>query len=87
MKNKLLFKIALFNLSLIPLYLIFIIQYIDISTILNFSEYENIAMFGKELLIINIKILFFILLIIIGFLSLLVFNKNNNYNREKCKKV
>ena len=86
MKNKLLFKIALFNLSLIPLYLIFIIQYIDISTILNFSEYENIAMFGKELLITNIKILFFILLIIIGFLSLLVFNKNNNYNRENAKK-
>ena len=86
MKNKLLFKIALFNLSLIPLYLIFIIQYIDISTILNFSEYENIAMFGKELLITNIKILFFILFIIIGFLSLLVFNKNNNYNRENAKK-
>lgn len=86
MKNKLLLKIVLFNLSLIPLYLIFIIQYIDVSAIVNFSEYDKMATFTKELLITNIKILFFILLIILGFLSLLVFNKNNNYNREDAKK-
>lgn len=86
MKNKLLLKIVLFNLSLIPLYLIFIMQYIDVSTVVHFSEYDKMATFTKELLITNIKILFFILLIILGFLSLLVFNKNNNYNREDAKK-
>lgn len=86
MKNKLLFKIALFNLSLIPLYLIFIIQYIDITTIKEFVEYEEFSVFILELVSSNIKILFFVALLIFGFIGLKIFEKNNKYNREDAKK-
>ena len=86
MQNNLLFKIALFNLSLMPLYFIFIIQYIDISVISNLSEYEKVLVFAKELTITNSKILFFILLLVVGYVGLLVFEKNNNYNRKDAKK-
>jgi hypothetical protein len=86
MQNNLLLKIALFNLSLMPLYLIFIIQYIDISVISDFAEYEEVLVFAKELIMTNNKILFFILLLVVGYVGLLVFEKNNNYNREDPKK-
>lgn len=86
MQNKLLFKISLFNLSLIPLYLIFIIQYLDTTAIMGILNYERFLVFILELLSSNIKILFFIALIVAGYLGLLFFVKNNSYNRENAKK-
>lgn len=86
MQNKLIFKISLFNLSLTPLYLIFIIQYLDTTAIMGILNYERFLVFILELLSSNTKILFFIALIAVGYLGLLFFVKNNNYNRENAKK-
>lgn len=86
MQNKLIFKISLFNLSLTPLYLIFIIQYLDTTAIMGILNYERFLVFILELLSSNIKILFFIALIAVGFIGFLFFVKNNNYNRENAKK-
>lgn len=85
MTDKLYFKTALFNLSLLPLYFIFIIQYIDISPLLNFDDFETLSLFSLALLNSNIKILFFIFLILLGLFGLLLFKKNNKYNRENAK--
>lgn len=85
MKNNLLFKLLLFNLSLFPLYFIFIFQYVDFEFYeKEFSLYTFYELF-KTFVCINKIIIFLVLLIFIGYLGFYVFNKNNRYNREDAK--
>jgi len=78
MKTELLYKISLYNLSLIPLYLIFILEYVNIDSIKKLNSYE--------IVIANWKALFFLILILLGLLSYEVFKKNSNYGKKRTKK-
>jgi len=80
------YKINLYNLSLLPLYIIFIIQYADIKVIENYANYETLKLFTSDLVSLNTKVLLFLILSLIAFIGYQFFLKNNKYNREDAKK-
>lgn len=87
--SKWLFKTLLFNLSLIPLYVILIIEYSNWDFIFNVLSKQEIKTETSILICQavknNILAISLLLLILIGFLGLFQFQKNSRYNREDPK--
>lgn len=79
--NNLLYKVLLFNLSLVPLYIILIIQYIDLKFMTEASFKQNDGVW-KFILQTNYLPLFLLVLIVIGCAGFYIFKKNTHYNRE-----
>ncbi len=83
--NSTLYKFNLYNLSLIPLYLIFIIQYIKIEPFLKWDDTIFKRDYFYDIIICNWQVTFFILLIICALFSYLFFKKNSNYGKKGSK--
>ncbi len=83
--NNILYKLNLYNLSLIPLYFIFIIQYINIEP---FMQWSNIATKGEyfsQLVTNNWQVVFFIFLIVLALLSYEIFKNDSGYGNRTSK--
>ncbi len=81
----LLYKLNLYNLSLIPLYIIFIMQYINIDSFSKWECFENKKDYFINIFQNNYQVSFFIALIIFAFLSYFLFQKNNTYGIKNSK--
>ncbi len=84
--KKILYRLNLYNLSLIPLYLIFILQYINIEPFLLWNDYNKKSEYFSQLLFNNWQVVFFIFLISLALLSYVVFQKNSEYGVKGRKK-
>lgn len=83
MKN-ILYKFNLYNLSLIPLYFIFIIQYIKLEPFTMWSK-TNLSDYFLHIVTLNWQVVFFIFLISLALLSYVVFQNNSKYGTRQTK--
>lgn len=82
----LLYKFNLYNLSLIPLYVIFILQYLNIESFFKLDTFETKREYLIYILKTNYQVSFFAVLIIFAFLAYFLFKKNNTYGIRQSKK-
>jgi len=83
--NNILYKLNLYNLSLIPLYFIFILQYIKLEP---FNKWNSVVTKGEyfsQLITNNWQVVFFIFLISLAFLSYVIFENNSKYGQKAQK--
>lgn len=85
MKN-LLYKVNLYNLSLIPLYIVFILQYLKVEPFLQWSSFERKKEYFLQIIACNSQVIFFIFLISLGLLSYVIFQNNSNYGKRTAKR-
>ena len=83
--NNLLYKWNLYNLSLIPLYVIFIVQYIKIEPFLKWDDLSFQDYF-YQLVISNWQVVFFIFLIALSLLSYAIFKNDSKYGNKMATK-
>lgn len=86
MKAKTYFKVAMFNLSLLPLYIILCVQHFDAGELIvprTLLEFKAVV----EILIYSNLFIFFIVvvLVLLGFIALYLFKNMLKYGREDTK--
>jgi len=84
--NNLLYKWNLYNLSLIPLYVIFILQYLKIEPILEWNTIRNINEYFARIFYENWQVIFFIFMITLALLSYVIFKNDSNYGEKNPRK-
>lgn len=86
MNIKTFFKVAMFNLSLFPLYIILFIQHFDVSHIHFLDSFLELKLFIKTVVYPNGLILFIVVvLVLLGLLGLYLFKNNLQYGREDAQ--
>ena len=83
MTNELAYKLNLYNLSLVPLYVIFILQQINIDQFYYFHHYTSYIDLLSDFTSNNTLTIFFIFLITLSLLSYAIFKNNNNYGDQR----
>lgn len=86
MSTKTFFKVAMFNLSLLPLYLILFVQHFDASCLFAPTSLSELKVLIKTLIYLNgLIFILIIFLTILGLLALYIFKNNLQYGREDTK--
>ncbi len=83
--NNTLYKFNLYNLSLIPLYLIFILQYIKLEPFALWDSTVVKSDYFYSIIICNWQVTFFIILIVLALLSYVIFQNDSNYGTRASK--
>jgi hypothetical protein len=83
--SKLLYKLNLYNLSLIPLYIIFILQYIKLEPFERWNNGGSKAEYFSLLVTNNWQVVFFIVLIVLALLSYEIFQNDGTYGQKASK--
>ena len=83
--NNTLHKFNLYNLSLIPLYLIFILQYIKLEPFSLWDSTVYKSDFFSNIVTCNWQVTFFVFLITLALLSYVVFQNDSNYGKKASK--
>jgi len=83
--RNILYKLNLYNLSLIPLYFIFIVQYIKLEPFTMWSKTDKVSDYILYIITSNWQVVFFIFLISLALLSYVVFQNNSKYGTRQNK--